>query len=350
MKHNILAISAGFISGALAMASMSGSNIAVFYLSLVHPLPLFYAGLSLGTQGALIAVGVATAIVAFANPLAGLVFAVLYGVPVWVITRLMLTGPNGPVWSIPEDQGGAHQPEGPQTQSTFADRITGRVEDWEGESGAGPRGLARDLGWYPAGWILAIVTAIGAGFIVIASVLTGFGLEAHVQGALSEFADAFAAPQGEEILKDALNRIAPFFAGMAAAMWAFGLLINVAIAQGLLAKGGRNIRPSPRFRELKLPDALSWALVASALVALVAPGELEYVGRNIAIVLAVPFFFLGLTVVHKLAALTPFPGAMLAMAYLLVIFSGWFVLVIAGLGILEQWVGLRNRMNTPNQT
>jgi len=63
--------------------------------------------------------------------------------------------------------------------------------------------------------------------------------------------------------------------------------------------------------------------------------------------LAVPFLFSGLSVVHKLAAFTPLPGALLALVYMVMIFSGWFALIIAGLGVLEQWIGLKDRMDTP---
>jgi len=339
MKHTLLAIAAGIVSGTLALASLSGASIAVFYLSLVHPLPLFYAGQSLGARAALIASATAVAIVVLASPYSGLVFAVLYAVPVWVIVRLSLIGPNGIVWRIPEDQQ-AHTPEGPQTQSTFGDRMLGRGVDWASQPGEPPR----DTGWFPAGSILAVIAAIGGAYIIALSVMTGGGLEEKVTEALTELSSAFAAPQGETVLQQAVLTLVPYFAGMAASMWALGLVVNMVIAQGLLAKGGRNIRPTPRLRELTLPDWLSWALVGSALLALIASGEIEYLGRNIAIILAVPFFFLGLAVVHKLATLTPFPGAMLGLVYLVIIFSGWFVLVIAGIGILEQWVGLKSRM------
>jgi len=339
MKHTLLAMAAGIVSGTLALASLSGASIAVFYLSLVHPLPLFYAGQSLGVRAALIASATAVLIVSLASPVSGLVFGLLYAVPVWVIVRLSLIGPNGVVWQIAEDQE-VHTPEGPKTQSTFADRITGRGVDWGSQEGEPPR----DIGWFPAGYILAVIAGVAGVYIIGLSALTGGGLEEKVTQALTELSSAFAAPQGETVLQQAVLTLVPYFAGMAAGMWALGLVLNMVIAQGLLAKGGRNIRPSPRLRELTLPDWLSWALVGSALLALIAPGELEYLGRNIAIVLAMPFFFLGLAVVHKLATLTPFPGAMLGLVYLVIIFSGWFVLVIAGLGILEQWIGLKNRM------
>lgn len=339
MNHTFLAIAAGIVSGTLALASLSGASIAVFYLSLVHPLPLFYAGQSLGARAALIASATAVAIVALASPYSGLVFGLLYAAPVWVIVRLSLIGPNGVVWRIAEDQQ-AHTPEGPQTQSTFADRMLGRGVDWASQPGEPPR----DTGWMPAGYILAVIAAIGGAYIIALSALTGGGLEVTVTEALTELSTAFAAPQGETVLQQAVLTLVPYFAGMAAGMWALGLVVNMVIAQGLLAKGGRNIRPTPRLRELTLPDWLSWALVGSALLALIASGEIEYLGRNIAIVLAMPFFFLGLAVVHKLATQTPYPGAMLGLVYLVMIFSGWFVLVIAGIGILEQWVGLKSRM------
>lgn len=320
MKHTLLAITAGIFSGALALASLSGANIAVFYLSLVHSLPLFYVGLSLGTRASVIASATAIVIVTLANPMSGLVFGALYAMPAWLIVRLMLTGPYGVVRDIPEGQ------EAREPQEANSNSPTG------------------DLGWFPAGYIVAVTTAMAGIFIVAASMLTGAGLEENVTQALGAMADAFAAPQGQEVMQQAVLSLVPFFAGMAAAMWAFGILLNMVIAQGLLAKGGRNIRPSPKLRELVLPDWLSWALVGAALIALISSGELEYVGQNIVIVLAVPFFFLGLAVMHKLASLTPFPGMMLGLVYVVMIFSGWFVLVIAGLGILEQWVGLKSRM------
>jgi len=342
MKHTLLAITAGILSGMLALASLSGASIAVFYLSLVHPLPLFYVGQSLGVRAALIASATAVLIVALSSPYSGLVFGLLYAVPVWVIVRLSLMGPHGVIWQIPEDQQ-AHTPEGPKTQSTFADRMIGRVEDWEGQPGERPR----DSGWFPAGHLLAAFAAMGGAVIVTVSLLTGGGLEETVKAALTEVSNAFAAPQGETVLQQAVMTIAPYFAGMAAAMWSLGLVLNMVIAQGLLAKAGRNIRPSPRLRELTLPNWLSWALVGSALLALIGSGEIGYIGHNAVLVLAVPFFFLGLAVVHKLAGMTPLPGAMLAMIYLVIVFSGWFVLVIAGIGILEQWVGLKSRMGPP---
>ena len=345
MKPVFLAISAGMISGLLAVAALSGASIAVAYLTLALPMPMLLAGLGLGTRAALMAAASGTALTMLADPAAALVFVFLFAAPVWLIVRLSLTGPNGPVAQAPEHQGPYRQ-EGPETRSTFAERITGRgVKDWEGETGEPPR----DLGWTPAGWIVATLAVFAGGLIIGAAAMTG-GLEDAVRAYLTQLADAIAAPQGQDVVREAIVRATPYFPGSVAAFWAVVMLGNTILAQGLLAKGGRNIRPTPRLRELTLPDWLSWALVATALMTLVAPGEIGYIGRNLVLVLAVPFFFLGLAVVHKMAAMTPLPGALLALVYLVVIFSGWFALFIAGVGVLEQWVGLKQRLTPPAQT
>lgn len=344
MKHTFRAIGAGAISGMLVVASLSGASIAVAYLTLVLPFPLLMVGLGLGTRAALTAGISGTALAMSASPLAGLVFAVLFAAPAWLIVRLALTGPNGPV-VVPPEHTGPFRQEGPETQSSFQDRILGKGANWDGEPGEMPR----DLAWFPAGSILACVAVIACGHVIAAALWTG-GLESAVTTYLTALANAIAAPQGQEVLHTAIMQATPFFAGSIAAFWALILLLNTVFAQGLLAKGGRNLRPTPRLRELRLPDWLSWALVVVALVALLAPGEIEYISRNLFLVLAVPFFFLGLGVVHKLAGFTPLPAALLSLIYLMLIFSGWFALVIAGIGILEQWVGLQDRMSPPAET
>jgi hypothetical protein len=341
MNPTFLAIGAGAISGLLVVAALSGSSIAVAYLTLVLTMPLFMVGLSQGIRAAAIAVASGTMVAMLFSPEAGFMFAILFGAPSWLLIRLALTGPYGPV-NVPPAHPGPYRQEGPETTSTVQDRFLGRVADWNGKPGEFPR----DLGWFPAGHILAAMAAIACGQIVAVAFLTG-GLETAVLDYLGALADAIAAPQGQKVLHEAIVKAAPFFAGTVAAFWALTLLVNAVLAQGLLAKGGRNLRPSPRLRELRLPDWLSWALVTAALMALIASGEIEYIGRNLFLVLAVPFFFLGLSAVHMLVGMTPLPGALLALVYLLVIFSGWFALLIAGIGILEQWIGVSDRMKPP---
>lgn len=344
MKHTFLALAAGILSGLLGLASQSSASFSVTYLSLVLPLPILMAGLSLGTRAAAIAAAIGALVTGGANVYAGAMFALVHGLPVWLLVRLALTGPNGPVANIPE-RTGPQAPESRETSSTFKDRIVGRVEDWEGESSEPPR----DAGWYPAGFVLAVVALMAAAGLLIAEAATGWALKDAVHAMLNQFFSAMGGQQAPEALDKAADLLTPLFPGVTVGMWAVLLVANAAIAQALLARGGRHIRPSPRLRELKLPEWLSWPLVGAAVLALAGSGEVEYLGRNMALVFAVPYFFLGLAVLHKMASLVPFPGMLVAMFYMAML-TGWFILVVAAIGLLEQWVGLKKRFNPPQKT
>jgi hypothetical protein len=71
--------------------------------------------------------------------------------------------------------------------------------------------------------------------------------------------------------------------------------------------------------------------------------ELGYAAYNTAMVIAVPYFFLGLAVIHTLAKRLATPGLILVGVYGVIIISLWAAVVLVGVGIAEQWVGLRGR-------
>ena len=58
---------------------------------------------------------------------------------------------------------------------------------------------------------------------------------------------------------------------------------------------------------------------------------------------------LGLAVVHRLARHVAFPGLLLAAVYFSIFLSLWAALVVAAVGILEQWLGLRRRLPKQGQ-
>ena len=88
-------------------------------------------------------------------------------------------------------------------------------------------------------------------------------------------------------------------------------------------------------------------MIAAALLALMGSGEMEYTGRNLAMILAVPFFFLGLAVVHTWARRKAHTTMMLVAFYLILVMSGWAILFVTGIGIIELWNGLRRYMDGP---
>ncbi|HRK95387.1 MAG TPA: DUF2232 domain-containing protein, partial [Rhodospirillales bacterium] len=95
-------------------------------------------------------------------------------------------------------------------------------------------------------------------------------------------------------------------------------------------------------------DWLAWPLVGAAAVSLVTGGDVQYLARNVAMILATPYFFLGLTVVHAFARRSAAKPALLSGFYvILVVFTLVVGAIVAGLGMIEQWVGLRERIAAP---
>jgi hypothetical protein len=71
---------------------------------------------------------------------------------------------------------------------------------------------------------------------------------------------------------------------------------------------------------------------------------LAFAARNSALALLVPYFLVGLAVVHVWARQWPSRLMILVGFYLLmVLFGGIGMLLVAGLGFMEQWLRLRRR-------
>ena len=72
-------------------------------------------------------------------------------------------------------------------------------------------------------------------------------------------------------------------------------------------------------------------------------GQLAYLALNVVIVLLVPFFFAGLAVVHAFASGRQARTLLLVVFYFFLLVSGWPIALVIGLGVIEQWAGLRRR-------
>ena len=86
-------------------------------------------------------------------------------------------------------------------------------------------------------------------------------------------------------------------------------------------------------------------LFAAAVIGLVGSGDVAYVARNVAVVLLTPYFLVGLAVVHCFARQAHSRNLLLIAFYsLLMIFFVFAAMLIAALGVAEQWVGIRRRL------
>jgi len=89
------------------------------------------------------------------------------------------------------------------------------------------------------------------------------------------------------------------------------------------------------------------ALLALAAAAIVLGGTARFVGVNVMIVLAIPFFLAGLAVLHTVARRLSRPTIPLVTFYVLAGVFGWPLLLVALLGVLDSSLGLRRRIVQP---
>ena len=207
------------------------------------------------------------------------------------------------------------------------------------------------LEWYPPGLLLVVLTGLGLVGLLLAALLTlgdPGGLEGSVRQFLSiAFGDAAAGTAGaEEPLSELIDGFAQVFPGMVVVSWLTMAIINAALAQGVLMRFGRNLRPAMRVAEVELPNWTPMLLAAAGVLALLGgEGQLGYLALNAAIVLLVPFFFAGLAVVHAFAGGRQARTLLLMVFYFFLLVSGWPIAMVVGLGVIEQWAGLRRRFS-----
>jgi hypothetical protein len=202
--------------------------------------------------------------------------------------------------------------------------------------------------WYPAGLLIAWLALAGLVLLGIAA-LYALGAEGGLYGLVRERLTAVfnALAPGEEVATTpAADLIARVLPGVTIVSWIVMLVVNAALAHGLLVRLGRALRPSPVLADIWLPRWPAYALIAAIACALL-PGETGMLGQNAAIIMAVPFLFLGLGVCHALASRASARLLLLFLLYMVLVLFGWPVLIVAAIGFIEQWVGLRRRFARP---
>ncbi len=305
-RELLLAAAGGLVGGLLYTALLSGSvgGIIFAYLSQV---PLFVVGFGMGLLPVLIAAATATLLVGLTGgALSALLFVVTSIGPLVVIVRQALLNRTAP---------------------------DGTVE------------------WYPPGLLVAWLAGMGAlGIVVAGFLLTGYpeGYEGAVRAMLAE-AMAELAPAGTDArnVETLAAQFASVFPGVVAASWMTMMAVNGVLAQGLLTGMGRNLRPAPPIATLMLPAWTLYAFGLAVAVAIVAGGGVGYMARNLAIALAVPFFFQGLAVVHALLNRWTAWRFSLFVFYLVLIVLGWPVVFVTAIGLAEPFLKVRLRYGRP---
>ncbi len=200
------------------------------------------------------------------------------------------------------------------------------------------------IAWYPPGLLTAWLTGFALAGIGGALLLFGGpdGLHAALRDVVGQVLDRLARrplPNRNE-MAEALALLIP---GIVAASWMVMAVVNAALAQGLLARFGANWRPTPDLARLGLPLWVPLVLGLAAAATLFG-GAFRFLGINTIIALLVPFCLAGLAVLHMAARRLSNPAMARVCFYTVAAMFGWPFLVVALVGLLESWLGLRRRL------
>ena len=247
-----ITIAAGGVISALLYALVTRGSLGGVLLAYFCQLPLFVIGLSLGTTASVIAGTVAAAgIIAVSGVLGAFVFILVNAAPVVFL-----------VW-----QGLLSRPD-----------ENGNTE------------------WYPPGLLAVGATLYGLGLLVVAwlwlSVSTG-GIEESVRAYLGEVTSTILQGQPTEMQQALIDNVAPILPGTVALSWLVMLVINGVLGQGLVARFERNLRPSPDFAMLELPNWLTVLGAALLIGAILLPGTLGYFTKSAAFIFSSAVLFGG---------------------------------------------------------
>lgn len=291
----------GLLSATLSLLPLLPFSGLVF-LSYLAPLPLFLIGLGIGLRPLYGAVLIATILVFLTEGfILGAQFFIFSGLgPTFLINRALL-----------------HRKKAPGKST-----------------------------WYPSSLLLRDIT-LASGLIMILALGTylyltqGVDIHSLVKTLLKTF-----DPHGH--VKDAeslLISIFPFLPGFFAFSWTLMMFINALIAQGLLVRFDRNLRPTPSLINLEAPKSFLIYLGLALVLSFVGVGSLELLGKNASFVLVLPFFMVGLGVIHTWIRKVPFATAGLILFYFLLLLFLWPAFFVILIGILKPWIEKFNSSN-----
>ncbi len=304
----------GGISAAFLAVAVTHAETLLIFAAYLTSVPLFVTGLGAGGLAALTASFVGTAGLYLTGPSnIAFVYALVFGVPAVALTAMSL-------------------------------RYRMDVE--------------QKPHWYPEGNILTAVTiypcAIFLGLVAMTYGYEG-GLLKLTTEAFSQIGSQVSQqlePEQVAMVQTALDRLARVAPAVVACAWMCVIIVSMVIAQSVLKQQQWNLRDAFALHRLRVPHWLIIGVAVTGLVGVLAPAPFDYIGENLGIILGVPFFLVGLAIVHAWAATTRVRMLILIVFYLLLSVPPlmWLSLVVAGLGVIDQWVDFRRRMERVKTT
>lgn len=199
----------------------------------------------------------------------------------------------------------------------------------------------RDGDFVPIGEVLTDVSVYGA--LVMVAVIVHFSPDGGLQ--------ALAVEQiGKSFEKDAQTAAAVqafagqwlFLAlGISACWWVLLLYLHAYMAQALLGKRGAKARDSIELQPFNVPLLLLGALGLAAAFTFSAQPDVALAARTVLIIFLLPYFLLGISILHQRAKTWPGRGVFLFLLYFATLTLAWPALAIAGIGLWRQLQSLK---------
>jgi uncharacterized protein YybS (DUF2232 family) len=304
----LLSIGAGVASAVLfgvAPASPVGAMLSTVLVSV----PLFMAGLGLGAlPGAAASAAGILVVLAIHSPESAAIYALSFGVPVAILVRQALLSRT--------DDGTTH--------------------------------------WYPAGYLTATLTMIGLVLAVAyTAILPMLQVQEQATAMMRVFAENFAdSTDGVTVeqLMEQIGWVMRLLPGMLTRFWMLALLAGSAVAQTLLERMKRNLRPHPNFADILLPNWMAALAAATMATAVFAPNPVGDYAVSMAFAACFGFLVQGLAVVHAFNRKIQGGTILLVIFYLLVFAPIWPAMLVVLLGAVEQFAGFRRGWKTAADT
>jgi len=204
----------------------------------------------------------------------------------------------------------------------------------------------KSSGWREIGEVLSAMTLLAIIYLLAGAVFLtdgSYDLESQIKGMLNKIFSERMQIASALDRKLLISTVIPYFPALIASSWLIMILINAVIAQSILIKIDKNIRPRVKYSLLLAPQWVYWVFTFFGVIALFGSGEIKFITQNACLISAIPFFLLGLTVFNHLARRTRAPRAVLFIFYIFLSISSWAIAICTIIGFFEEWLKLREK-------
>lgn len=122
------------------------------------------------------------------------------------------------------------------------------------------------------------------------------------------------------------------------------ILLNAVVAQALLTRMGRAIRPSLQFQQLQISPFYSIFMILSIMLLWLSSGFINYIATNLSLLFYMLYLFVGLSVVHVYMNAYPSKKWLLIGFYIIFFLVLPVQLFVGCLGLLDDVFSLKKRM------